>query len=85
MDLFKYFRSNRKSADVAKERLSILIARDRIQRDEPSFLPQLQKELLEVIRKYIDIGNDDFKVTMDKEDDCEVLEINVVLPESEKN
>ena len=58
MGLFDYFRDNRKSADVAKERLSILIARDRIQRDQPSFLPMLQKELLEVINKYVNIDRD---------------------------
>lgn len=82
MNLFKYFRSRRKTADVAKERLSILIARDRIQQKEPSFLPMLQKELLEVIRKYVNIDSKDVSVAMDRDDDCEVLEINVVLPEN---
>ncbi len=81
MDLFKYFRSKRKSVDVAKERLSILIARDRIQMGQPSFLPMLQKELLEVIQKYVDIDSKDFSLALDTENDCEVLEINVVLPE----
>lgn len=82
MDLFKYFRSRRKSSDVAKERLSILIARDRIHLKEPSFLPMLQRDLLEVIRKYVDIDSKDFSLSMDSESDCEVLEINVVLPEN---
>lgn len=82
MGLFDYFHANRRSADVAKERLSILIARDQIQRNQPSFLPQLQDELLEVIKKYVDIDQDDVSVTLDREDDCEILELNIALPEN---
>jgi cell division topological specificity factor len=67
---------------VAKERLSILIARDKIQRNQPSFLPQLQDELLEVIKKYVDIDQDDVSITLEREDDCEILELNITLPET---
>lgn len=82
MGLFDYFKEKRTSADVAKERLSILIARDRIQQDQPSFLPMLQKELLEVIKKYVDIDQQDFTVTLDREEDYEILELNIALPDS---
>lgn len=81
MGLFDYFHASRRSADVAKERLSILITRDRIQRNRPSFLPQLQDELLAVIRKYVDIDQNDVSVTLDREEDCEILELNIALPE----
>jgi cell division topological specificity factor len=82
MGLFDYFQARRKtSADVAKERLSILITRDRIQRNRPSFLPQLQEELLAVIRKYVDIDQNDVSVTLEREEDCEILELNIALPE----
>jgi cell division topological specificity factor len=81
MGLFDYFHASRKSADVAKERLSILIARDQIQRNQPSFLPQLQDELLEVIKKYVDIDQDDVSVTLDRDEHCEILELNIALPE----
>ena len=66
--LFDYFHANRKSADVAKERLSILIARDHFHRNKPSFLPALQDELLEVIKRYVDIdqdGNDEILAGID--------------------
>lgn len=79
MGLFDYFRDNRNSAGIAKERLSILIARDRIQREQPSFLPMLQKELLEVINKYVKIDRDDFTVSLESEGDCEILELNIPL------
>ena len=79
MGLFGYFKEKHGSADVAKERLSILIARDRIQRGHPSFLPMLQKELLEVINKYVKIDRDDFTVSLDSEGDYEILELNIPL------
>lgn len=81
MGLFDYFYANRRSAEVAKERLSILIARDKIQRNRPSFLPQLQEELLAVIKKYVDIDQDDISVRLDRGEDCEILELNIALPE----
>ncbi|WP_417908939.1 cell division topological specificity factor MinE [Candidatus Electronema sp. PJ] len=81
MGLFDYFNANRKSAEVAKERLSILIARDKIQRNRPSFLPQLQDEILAVIKKYVDINQEDVSITLDREHDCEILELNIALPE----
>ena len=81
MGLFDYFHANRKSADVAKERLSILIARDHFHMNQPSFLPALQNELLEVIKKYVDIDQDDVTVSLDREEDCEILELNIALPE----
>lgn len=81
MGLFDYFNANRRSAEVAKERLSILIARDKIQRNRPSFLPQLQDEILAVIKKYVDINQDDVSITLDRENDCEILEVNIALPE----
>jgi cell division topological specificity factor len=81
MGLFDYFKENRKSANIAKERLSILIARDRSQRDQPSFLPMMQNELLEVINKYVKIDRDDFTVSLDTEGDCEILEFNIPLSE----
>jgi cell division topological specificity factor len=81
MGLFDYFHAKRKSADVAKERLSILIARDQIQRNQPSFLLALQNELLEVIKRYVEIDQDYVTVSLDREEDCEILELNIALPE----
>jgi cell division topological specificity factor len=44
-------------------------------------LPNLQKEILEVIRKYVSINQDQVQVQLDKNDNCSVLELNVTLPE----
>lgn len=81
MRLFDYFRAQHKtSAAVAKERLQILIAHERAQRDSPSYLPSLQREILEVIRRYVAVDPDAVKVRVGREDNCEVLELNVTLP-----
>ena len=79
-----FFRSSRSdSADAAKERLQIIIARDRFNSSGgPDYLPDLKRELLEVIRKYVPIDQDQVKVKMDREDNCEVLELNIVLPDN---
>jgi cell division topological specificity factor len=83
MSFFDYFKSkkNNRSASVAKERLQIIVAHERGQREQPDYLPQLQQELLEVIRKYVQISDDMVQVEVDRNDSCSVLELNVTLPE----
>lgn len=82
MGLLDYFVSTRpKSAQVAKERLQILVAHERRLRGTPSYLPQMQQELLAVIRKYVDVDQDAISIQMEQDEDREVLELNIVLPE----
>jgi cell division topological specificity factor len=86
MTFFNYFRMQRKkSAAVAKERLQIIVARERVPRGAPDYLPLLKEELLNVIRKYVAIDPDAVKIQLDREGDCEVLELNVILqPQAEQ-
>ncbi|TXL16973.1 cell division topological specificity factor MinE, partial [Methylococcaceae bacterium HT3] len=58
-----------------------LVAHERSARNQPSYLPELQKELLKVIQKYIQIDLNDVSVTFDSDDEQETLELNIVLPE----
>ncbi|MBJ7277099.1 cell division topological specificity factor MinE [Marinobacter salarius] len=83
MSFLDYFKSkkNNRSASVAKERLQIIVAHERGQRDQPDYLPELQKELLAVIRKYVQISDDQVQVEVDRNESCSVLELNVTLPE----
>jgi cell division topological specificity factor len=73
----------KKTASVAKERLQIILAHERGGRntDEPDYLPALQRELMAVISKYIKINPEDIKVMLEREDDLEVLEVKIELPE----
>lgn len=83
MSLIDFFKAKKKSsASVAKERLQIIVAHERTQRGQPDYLPQLQQDLLAVIRKYIPIADEMVQVSLDKNDDCSVLELNITLPEA---
>ena len=76
------FPSKGKSASAAKERLQIIIARERGHRTGPDFLPALHRELIEVISKYTKVNADDIKLSLDRRGNLEVLEVNVVLPDA---
>jgi cell division topological specificity factor len=85
MSLMDYFRSSRpKSASIAKERLQILVAHERSERHQPEYLVELQKDLLAVIRKYVNIDPSAISVNLEQDDTREVLELNIVLPEDVK-
>lgn len=82
MSLLDYFRSSKpNSASLAKERLQILVAHERASRNQPSYLPELQQELLAVIRKYVNVSQDAISVHFDQDGNQETLELNIVLPE----
>jgi len=49
-----------------------------------SFLPQMREELLDVVRKYIQVPDDSLQFTVQREDGLEVLELNITLPEDIK-
>lgn len=82
MSLLDYFRSSKPStASIAKERLQILVAHERASRNQPSYLPQLQQELLQVIRKYVNVGQDAITVNFEQDGNQETLELNIILPD----
>lgn len=82
MSLLDYFRSSKpNTASLAKERLQILVAHERSSRNQPSYLPKLQQELLEVIRKYVNVSQDAITVNFEQEGNQETLELNIVLPD----
>ncbi len=84
MSLLDYFRISRSNtATVAKERLQILVAHERSKRNQPSYLPMMQKELLDVVRKYVDVDQDAITVNIEQDDQHETLELNITLPEEE--
>ncbi|HLU13888.1 MAG TPA: cell division topological specificity factor MinE [Arenimonas sp.] len=82
MGIFDFLtQRNRNSASVAKNRLQILIQQERRMRNAPDYLPVLQRELLEVIRKYINVDAEAVKVDLHRDGDSELLDISVQLPE----
>jgi cell division topological specificity factor len=84
MGLFDFLRSRpRNTASVATERLRIIVAQERAQNGRPDYLPLLRRELLEVIRKYVNVDPDAIAIHVDRDGDNEVLEFSVALPEKQ--
>lgn len=83
----KLFGKKSQSANLAKDRLKIILAHERsmdgLAKSNLSWLPQLQQELLSVIGKYTKIDAKDLKVNVDSHDNIDFLEINVTLPDKE--
>lgn len=80
--LNKIFRSKRVTpASVAKERLQIIISHERSQQKNPEYLMDLQKDIVDVIAKYIKIDKDAVKVQLEHHGENAVLELNVTMPE----
>jgi len=85
MSFFSFFLGEKKkTANVAKERLQIILAHERSGRNpaEPDYLPDLQRELIAVISKYVKINPQDIKVNVERQDNLEVLEVKIELPET---
>ena len=85
MGFLNFFLGEKKSsASVAKERLQIILAHERSGRSaaSPDYLPDLQRELVAVISKYVSINADDIKVHLERQDNLEVLEVKIELPDA---
>ena len=80
------FGEKKKTANVAKERLQIILAHERTGRggSRPDYLPDLQRELIAVISKYVAISPDDIKVNLERQDNFDVLEVKIELPDAVK-
>ncbi|WP_159017647.1 cell division topological specificity factor MinE [Cognatiluteimonas profundi] len=81
MGLFDFLKVKKNTANIAKDRLRIIIAQERSAFGGPDYLPLLRRELLEVIRKYVNVDVDAVKVDLVKEGDHDMLDISVSLPD----
>ncbi len=81
MSLLGFFgRKPKATAEAARDRLQVLLAHERAGLQGNDFLPQLQREILEVIRKYVAVDDDRLQVKLDREEHLSVLEVNIELP-----
>ncbi|WP_395480135.1 cell division topological specificity factor MinE [Candidatus Curculioniphilus buchneri] len=87
MALLDFFLSSKKTtANIAKERLQIIVAERRKNNNTPHYLPQLKCDLLEVVNKYIHIDPEMLSVQLEKKDgEISILELNIIFPESKSN
>jgi cell division topological specificity factor len=73
----------KKTAGVAKERLQIILAHERGGRQSAAdYLPALQRELVAVISKYVSIKPEDITVHLEKQDNFDILEVKIELPDA---
>ena len=75
----RFFAPPPSSAAIAKERLKIVLAHERAGSHAPEFLPKLQKELIDVVGRYVEIRSDMIRVNLGRSGDTSLLEINVEI------
>ena len=80
--MLSFFRRPRQasSAESAKERLQILLSHERTDRSSPEYLPMLQRDILEVIERYMRVGGDSVDIKLERGEELSTLEINIELP-----
>ena len=79
MNLFDIFK-RRGSAPVARERLQLLLAYERSNRNQPDLVAVLREEIMAVIIKHVRVDQDDVRVTMDRGKTTSKLEIDIQFP-----
>ncbi len=82
MSLMQLFRSRKEenSAEIAKERLRIIVAHERSNRSGQDFLPAMKQDILQVVQKYIEVHKDNIEIKLESQSGCSILEVNVQLP-----
>ncbi|MEW5791262.1 MAG: cell division topological specificity factor MinE [Pseudomonadota bacterium] len=82
MGILDFFFQKPKSANIAKERLQIILAHERgvgSPAMESDFIPRMQQEILEVVARYLPVSRDDISINLAKQGSVEVFELNVSL------
>src|SRR5260221_8627046 len=80
MSLLRFFFPPREtSAAIAKERLKIVLAHERAGSKAPDFLPRMQKELIDVVGRYVEIRDDMIRVNLGQAGGTSLLEINIEI------
>lgn len=86
MSIISFFRSRKKekaTAETARDRLQIVLAHERISVNGDDFLPRLQREIMDVVARYVEIDPKQAVVKLEQDGDLSTLEIEVALPKPE--
>jgi len=76
--LNKLLRRQEASANMARERLQLVLAHDRTDLS-PDLLDQMRREILEVVAKYVEIDIEDGAVSLETEDRMTALVANLPI------
>lgn len=80
MKLLQLFFSRRGSAPVARERLQILLAHERVESGQSDLIAILHKEILAVVAKHITVDRDKIQIKLDRREAVSMLEIDIEMP-----
>jgi len=78
MSLFDFFR--RSSAPIARERLQVLLAHERIARSKPDLLSLLREEILAVIARHVSFEPDKVQIKLNRGVSVSTLEVDIEIP-----
>jgi cell division topological specificity factor len=78
MSLFDFFRGS--SAPVARERLQVLLAHERIARSKPDLLGLLREEIMAVIARHVSFEPDKVRIKLDRGVSVSTLEVDIEIP-----
>ncbi len=77
--IFQLFR-RRPTADVARERLQILLAHERASVGQEGLVATLREEILAVIAKHVSVERDKVQVKLERSGEMSTLEIDIEMP-----
>lgn len=82
MSLFGLFRRPvpPNSAQAAKERLQVLLAHERQDRARPDYLPLLHRDIVDAIRKYVQVASEKVQIKLLRGEQISMIEIAIELP-----
>ena len=81
MNVFDFFKRRGTTAPVARERLQVLLAYERKNRDDkPDLVAVLREEIMAVIAKHVQIDQDHVKIAMERGATMSTLEIDIQFP-----
>jgi cell division topological specificity factor len=80
MNLMSFF-ARRTSAPVARERLQILLAHERVLvSGEPDLVAVLREQILALVARHVSVDQDRVRVQMNRDSAVSTLEIELELP-----
>lgn len=79
MRFFDFYRPRARSAARAKERLHGIVALQRMQNHGYEFLPRMQREVLDVVRRFMDVEHVAVHIGIERKEGHNVLNIDIPL------
>ena len=69
------------TANRAKERLQVIIAREGNRSSNPELIQQIKRAVLEAVSKFVQVKPEDIAIELENQRDLEVLSVSVTLPD----